>query len=190
MRLFVAIDPSAEQRSELQRLQQRLDGLLDGVRWVPRASLHLTLKFLGEQEAARLEAIVEAMREAALSAGPFTLQFGGAGAFPSPQRPRIIWAGVARGEGPLGALARSLEAALTGRGFPAERRPFRAHLTLGRARRPLPERAFPGLLAAEAGFSTPPGLVRSLQLYASTLSPRGARYTALNEIFFAGDRGK
>jgi len=42
MRLFVAIDPSAEQQEQLHRLQRDLSGSLDGVKWVPPAGLHLT----------------------------------------------------------------------------------------------------------------------------------------------------
>ena len=97
MRLFIAIDPSAEQREGLQSLQQRLAGSLDGVKWARPEGLHLTLKFLGEQEEDLIHEIIAAMEKAAALTTPFNLQFGQAGVFPSPQRARIIWTGVRSG---------------------------------------------------------------------------------------------
>lgn len=190
MRLFVAIDPTGEQREQLRQLQERLGTSLDGVRWVHPAALHLTLKFLGEQSEERLPVIFEAMRKAAAPAGPFTLQFGRAGVFPSPQRARVIWAGVRTGASDLGTLAGALEAALAEQGFPPGKRSYRAHLTLGRLRRPFPEKQLRDLLEAELSFSTAKYTVQSMRLYRSFLSPRGARYTVLKEISFARDRGK
>ncbi len=145
--------------------------------------MHLTLKFLGEQPEERLQAIAGAVRRAAREAAPFELQFRGLGVFPSPQRARIIWAGAAAGAAGLAALARLLEQALAGEGFPRENRPFRAHLTLGRVRRPLPEQLLRRQLAEGATFVTPASTVPSLRLYRSRLTPQGAHYTALEEFF-------
>jgi len=184
MRLFVAIDPSAEQQEQLHRLQRDLSGSLDGVKWIPPAGLHLTLKFLGEQEQDLLPVIMEAMEEAAPAVAPFTLQFGRIGVFPSPQRARVIWTGVTAGADEIDTLAHSLEAALVGKGFLAERRPFKAHLTLGRIRRPLPGQQLQPLLKARTSFTTKGAPVQSMRLYQSHLSSRGAHYTALKEIFF------
>lgn len=190
MRLFVAIDPSEEQREELRLLQQRLSGSLDGVKWIRPAALHLTLKFLGEQEEDLLTVIIEAMQEAAPVVKPFTLQFGRIGVFPTPRRARIIWAGVTMGAGDLGTMAGSLEAALAKKGFPAEKRSFKAHLTLGRVRRLLPEKTLQGVLGVESSFTTKRAPVQSMRLYRSRLSSAGAHYTVLKEIFFYQDRGK
>lgn len=185
----MAIDPSTEQQTALRTLQQRLGGVLEGVSWTAPAALHLTLKFLGEQEEKRLPAIAESLRQAVLPAAPFNLQFKGLGVFPSPRRARIIWAGIAAGRDELASLAHSLEEALAETGFPRESRPFKAHLTLGRVRRPLSEQLLRDLLAGESSFSTAESAVQSLRLYRSRLSPRGAQYSALQE-FFLSDRGK
>jgi 2'-5' RNA ligase len=190
MRLFIAITPSGEQREELGRLQQRLGSTLEGVKWVAPPSLHLTLKFLGELEESRRTAITAAMRGCARGAAPFALRFGGAGVFPSMRRARVIWTAVKEGTGEVSALAAALEAELVKRGFPAESRPFRAHLTLGRIRRPLPAGVLERLLKEESPFSTGVTVVRSLSLYRSHLSPRGASYSALEEIYLADNRGK
>lgn len=184
MRLFIAIDPSAEQRDTLSALQQRLSGFLGGIRWTRPEGLHLTLKFLGEQEEELLPAIIAAMQEAASLASSFNLQFGQTGVFPSPQRARVIWTGVRTGSAEVIELASFLEKSLEKRGFPVEDRPFRVHLTLGRARRPLPEEQVRYLLKTESSFTTVSAMVRSMRLYKSILSPQGAQYTVLKEILF------
>ncbi len=184
MRLFIAIDPSMEQREKLQILQQRLAHSLGGVRWVRPEGLHLTLKFLGEQEAEKVPLIITAMQIVSRSVSPFYLQFGSTGVFPSPKRARIIWTGIHRGASETEELADSLEKELAKRGFPLERRPFKAHLTLGRVRLSLPGEKVGQLLSAEKNFKTEKALVTSMSLYESRLTPRGAQYTTLEEILF------
>ncbi len=186
MRLFIAIDPSAEQKENVQALQRRLASLLDGVRWVRPEGLHLTLKFLGEQKESAVPSIITAVKQAAASTAPFNMRLGRTGVFPSPRRARIIWTGLLEGAADVKTLAASLEEALAMKGFPAENRPFKAHLTLGRARLPLPVGTVERLLSAESSFSTKPVPVRSLRLYESTLTPGGAIYRSLEDIIFMG----
>lgn len=190
MRLFIAVVPSEKQKEELHRMQLRLESSLDGVKWVRPAAQHLTLKFLGRQEENLLAAITGSMQNAARALEPFTLQFEGIGVFPSPRRARVLWAGVAAGAAELKALAAALEKELAAKGFPAEKRPFRAHLTLGRVRRPVPEKVLQAVLSSESSFFTGITRVQSVSLYRSRLTPGGAHYTALKEIFFDQDRGK
>lgn len=190
MRLFIAVAPSEKQKEELHRLQLRLERSLDGIKWVRPAAQHLTMKFLGEQEENRPAVITRSMHRAAGKIEPFTLQFEGVGVFPSPRRARVIWAGVSTGAAELKTLASALEKELAAQGFPAEKRSFRAHLTLGRVRRPVPEKVLQDLLEAEASFFTGITRVQSFSLYRSRLTPGGARYTVLKEIFFEQYRGK
>src|SRR5439155_23546844 len=74
-----------------------------------------------------------AIHEAAGSGDPFEIRIDGAGGFPSAARPRALWLGVTDGAEALQRLARRLDDALAGGGWPIEERPFRAHLTLARA---------------------------------------------------------
>jgi 2'-5' RNA ligase len=71
--------------------------------------------------------------DVAASMAPFGVTIRGAGAFPSPGRPRTIWLGVGDGQRELGLAAARLDAALVTRGWPHDDRPFQAHLTLARA---------------------------------------------------------
>lgn len=184
MRLFIAIDPSAEQKEKMQALQRRLAGFLDGVKWVRPEGLHLTLKFLGEQKESMLPSIITAVKQAAAATALFNMRLGRIGVFPSPRRARIIWTGLLEGAAEVKTLSALLEEAAAIKGFPAENRLFKAHLTLGRARLPLPVSTVERLLSTESSFSTEQAPVRSLRLYESTLTPGGAIYRSLEDIIF------
>lgn len=155
----------------------RLRRLAPGVRWVAPDNLHLTLKFLGGIEAARLAAIESALANAAAAQPPFECAIAHLGAFPSRTRARVVWAGIGTGAAELTALAARVEDALDALGIGREARPFAAHVTLGRVREP---RANPRLAAALAGAEAFGGQrVTRVSLMRSELSPRGARYTEL-----------
>jgi 2'-5' RNA ligase len=136
----------------------------DGWRRVPEQSLHVTLAFLGQLDAA--EPVIEAVRPALRPLSPLTL--GGVVLLP-PRRPRVM---AVRLEGEMSALQSAVSGSLAAAGLYApEKRPFLAHVTIGRARR-RPSTDVPAVPAL--GFMAP-----SVSVYESQLSPKGAEYTAL-----------
>ncbi|MBI2218086.1 MAG: RNA 2',3'-cyclic phosphodiesterase [Candidatus Rokubacteria bacterium] len=173
-------------RGALGRRIDTLGRVAGGVGWIAAENLHLTLKFLGRVDEARLGEIRAALDRAVAGAAPFELRIEGLGAFPTTTRPRVIWAGVADGGRALGELAARVDAELAGVGFEREARAYSAHVTLGRAREP---RRHPGLTAAiEKGAGERFGTVRvdRVSLMRSDLSPRGARYTELSSHHLMG----
>jgi RNA 2',3'-cyclic 3'-phosphodiesterase len=171
-------------RTSLARTCAALLPLAGGlpVAWVAPENFHITLKFLGGIDEARVPPIVDALRAAAAGHRAFALEIRGLGAFPAPTRPRVLWAGVTGGGEALMALAGAVDAALAGLGFEHEARAFAAHVTLARVREP---RRVPPLADAidRAGaqrFGGP--LIDHVALVRSDLSPRGARYTPLATI--------
>jgi 2'-5' RNA ligase len=107
----------------------------------------------------------------------FDLVLRGLGAFPSPTRPRVLWAGVDEGRTAAATLACGVDDALAGLGFEREARAFSPHVTLGRVRGPRPAPRLAEALAAGGHFGRQP--VASVALMRSDLSPRGARYSEL-----------
>lgn len=103
------------------------------VRWVRLDGLHLTLRFLGPTLDDRIEPARAAVRTAGAQRLPFDVAIGGAGTFPTGSRPRALWLGLRAGGSALSDLAATVDRALVEAGWPAETRPFRAHLTLARA---------------------------------------------------------
>lgn len=149
------------------------------VNWVRSEGLHLTLKFLGEVPDEQEPDLQAALAQAAgTGAGgrSIPLALGGFGVFPDQRRPRVVWVGVAP-EPALELLQHRVEQAFAPLGFPTEARPFRPHLTLGRAARDAGAAAPHGLAEALAGLAfSETVLVESVDLMASTLQRGGAVY--------------
>lgn len=177
VRLFVGIGLPETYRQSLNAITTRLSCLIDrSINWSRPDTWHLTLKFLGETDEARVPAIADAL--AGVDFAPFPLRAGGAGAFPDGRRPKVLWLGLAEGADQARALAGQVEDALDAVGVPREQKRFRPHLTLGRVRKPGPGDWQP-LLDAAAASRWPPFVVDRFTLWRSVLSPSGATHTPI-----------
>jgi RNA 2',3'-cyclic 3'-phosphodiesterase len=192
MRLFVAIDLSDAQRSEVERaasvLQRRLDAVKASraVRWAASTQMHLTLRFIGEVDDALGARVADALAPP-LPVSAFSLALGRPGVFPGPSRPRVIWIGLAEGIDGAAASHDAVEARLQTIGLEPEERPFRAHVTLGRVREIRPPQAAALREAMDRLRIDPaPATVTHATLYRSHLSPKGARYEPLVRTMLAG----
>lgn len=149
------------------------------LKWVRPENIHLSLKFLGEVDDARAPTLVAALKQAAGGRDaprPLTLQITGFGVFPDYHRPQVLWAGVARDPG-IELLQHDVEQAFAPLGFPTEARPFRPHVTLGRASREARPRDFKGLEEILAGTEFDETVtITELDLMQSTLHKDGPVY--------------
>lgn len=179
VRLFIAVKISEKQKHELTSLQNKLKNHLEGVRWVRPEGLHLTLKFIGETEEDAIASIKQAMDLTVPSIAAFKMKFGGCGAFPSPQKARIIWVGLIQGLSEMKRLAEDLQDNLSVYGFAPEKRPYQPHITLGRLRYSLPEIITTKILEEEDTFLSSVSDVDCMTLFTSQLLPRGALYTEI-----------
>jgi len=157
------------------------------VRWVRPQSMHLTLKFLGEIEERLSAGIAEQLAVAASAFAPFSFEVRGLGCFPSAPRARIIWAGIEGRTDTLEALAGAVEVSLKPLGFEPEKRPFSAHVTLGRCRSQV--NAEPLRAAIEQHRRSSFGVVDvdCLRLMRSRLEPGGAVYSQLARVELSGE---
>ena len=179
MRLFIAINIPAAVRNAIHADAERLRAATDGVRWVAPNALHVTLKFLGEQDEGRIESFRAAIDSVANRHPSVNVETTRVGAFPNFRRPRVVWLGMT-GEKALQALAGAIDRALAPLGLPPESRVFRAHLTLGRVRSEL--RPTDAAALAEAAESAPPSrgfVVQTVDLMRSELGPGGSRYSVV-----------
>jgi 2'-5' RNA ligase len=132
VRLFVSVDcsPLAEAVADVQgRLPD-----VGSLRPVDPADAHVTLKFLGEVEVDRLDAVERAVREGVGDAdiNPFTATVGGLGVFPDMEYISVVWAGVREGSDELTRLHEGVERETTALGFDPEDHAFTPHVTLAR----------------------------------------------------------
>ena len=182
IRSFIAVELSSELLARLGDLQARMRGDLPSglVRWVRPGGIHLTLKFLGDVPAKESKAIAEAVRTACAPHPPFSFSVGGMGCFPNSRRPRVVWVGVEESSGTLARLQRDAERALKPLGFPAEKRAFSPHLTLGRVKgRDQSAIQALGEYVDRASVKVGHMQVTSVHLMRSELLPGGAVYTEL-----------
>lgn len=176
MRLFVALNLPPAVRDALWAAATPLRELGLPVHWVRGDGIHVTLKFLGEVGDDREGELAAAFGRAAAGTRALTLALEGFGVFPDFQRPRVVWAGIAPEPG-LEILQHRVEQEFAPLGFPTEARPFRPHVTLGRARRDARPRDFAGLESALARLEfAQTALVSALDLMQSTLGSGGAVY--------------
>ena len=190
IRSFLALDPPEEILREIGRVQNRLRKLIHGdVRWIRPESIHLTLKFFGDISGNDVANISAVAGKAAAEVRPFDLAIGGAGVFPDPHRPRIIWLGMNGEVARLVTFQQGMERALREIGFPPEERPFRPHLTLGRIKTPKGLIGLAGVLEKGETYTAGRFTASGLGLFKSDLTPRGAIYTRLAGYPFAGQEG-
>ncbi len=192
MRIFIGIDLHAEIRAGIARFIEGVQGFAPEARWVRPESLHVTLKFIGEQKPERVEAITDRLR--GVEGTATDIHIGGYGFFPTAKAPRVFWIGIQAGP-QLAELAANIDSAVSELGIPREDRPFSPHLTLARAgggsgsprwrKGDGPNTVFTVLqkrLAAmpEVDFGTM--AAREFILYQSQLSPAGSKYTKLQRF--------
>lgn len=189
MRLFVAVNLSAAERHAAYEAAAPLRAARLPVRWVAEDAVHVTLRFLGEVEEARVAPIRDALATAVRPVRAFDVGLGGVGAFPSLARPRVVWFGVERHPA-LELLAHDVEKALMTLDFEPELRPFHPHLTLGRVERSARPAAFGDLERLAAGIAYQGAtVVASVDLMQSVLDARGASYTVLARAALGGGEG-
>jgi 2'-5' RNA ligase len=180
MRLFIAVDVSEEVKAAVADMATRLRETNADVAWVKPENFHLTLKFLGETQEARLGDIQAALDLTTAARAAFDLESRGMGCFPERGMPRVVWVGTNAGRDALAALARDVESAMEEFGFPRERREFAAHLTIGRVRGPRGAERLRRLVEAEAETVFGCCRVDEVRLYKSTLASGGSIYEMLH----------
>ena len=181
-RSFFAIELSAEIATGVRRIQESFKERVRGVRWVRPEGIHLTLKFLGEVEPDRIEAIEHKAGEVIQGICPFTVEIKGGGGFPTALNPRVIWVGVEDHSGMLKELQARVEAGMVELGFLQERRGYTPHLTVGRLRSGKGLKALAEALDAIRASDLGKMEVQEVILFRSHLKPTGAEYTKLGSF--------
>lgn len=184
-RLFIAIELADTWHEAIASAQELLRRQVpERLRFVRPESTHLTLKFLGNVQESRINAITEAVTTAAARAVSFSLTVGHAGTFGPPLRPQVVWLGTGGDTTELGRLWRAVNERCALLGFPADRGRFVPHLTLAR----IPEALSPeavGALRLALPVLVPPGVpalrVERVALMRSFLERGGSRYLRLAE---------
>jgi len=202
IRAFLAVELSQELQAELATVQQDLKRRIEPemkrdtrISWARPASIHLTIKFLGDMDEEVIDPLLVAVEQSIGSQIPVNVPLERLGAFPRPQSPRVLWVGPSENWERRTAAKRiaeihgAIEQACEGLSFLRETRPFSPHLTLARIK--VGERHV-GVALAKAGVLDRPLslgslVVESVVLMKSELKPTGSVYTKLWAVRLRGN---
>lgn len=201
IRAFLAVELPQELRAELATIQQELKRNIEPemkqhmrISWAQPASIHLTVKFLGDMDEQVIDSLLVAVEQAIGNQTAVNVPLERLGAFPRPQSPRVLWVGPsenwARGveAQKVAGIHGAIEEACEGLGFLRETKPFSPHLTFARIR--VGERHIGVALAQGGVLDRPLSLgslaVKSVALMKSELRPTGSVYTKLWEVRLRG----
>jgi 2'-5' RNA ligase len=182
MRVFIAIDIDEKTRAAIADLQKQLASKVDikkgDVKWVEPDNIHLTLKFLGEIDDAKLPEIRGITEQVASSHNKFTLDIETVGTFGG-RSAKVVWVGVGKGSDDLSILQKNLDDRLGQAGYPKEDREFSAHLTICRVRNPKAGVKLVDACKAFADCKLGAISADAICVYQSQLTPAGPIYTLL-----------
>ena len=177
VRTFICIAIPESITERIDHLQKTLKAIDAQVSWTKPSNIHLTLKFLGAVEATRIQRVAKAVERAAAGINRFEIEVSGAGCFPSPRSPRVLWIGFSEVPDALRQLYANLEDELDREGFAREQRKFSPHLTIGRLRGPKNAAGLADALIA-SGFAAETFKANEVIVMRSDLKPAGSVYTA------------
>ncbi len=182
IRAFISLTLPDTISASIRHVQEQLAGHRLKVRWIRAENIHLTLKFLGEIDATRIDAIDAAVAEAAAEKAPFHLSAKGVGVFPNIKRARVIWIGVAGQVNALTELQHNMASRLDTIGFPRDRRRYSGHLTIGRSKGAIDAGSLMNAMAEIRSFESEPFIVNRVSIFRSELHSTGAVYTELRTV--------
>lgn len=166
-RLFTCLEIPSDLALDLSMLR----GGLSGARWVEAGDYHLTLRFIGDIDAATARDISGALEQ--IKRPPFIVTLEGLGSFGG-DRPRAIIA-KAKPVPPLVELQAEQERLMRRIGIPPEQRKFTPHITLARLR-DASSGAVAAYLAARGFFSSRRFEAKRFVLFSSRASTGGGPY--------------
>lgn len=162
VRLFFALWPDAALQQQFYQAGEKLHHLCGGRR-TRRENIHMTLAFLGEVDAVRLERVKTIA--AGIDVSSFALVFTRLGWWRSNQ---VAWAATDETPRPLTDLVKQLQLGLASEGFKFDERRFLPHVTLLRKAK-----------CSQSILNNHPmlWLAHEFVLVRSTLQPGGPHYT-------------
>jgi 2'-5' RNA ligase len=133
IRAFIAIPTDSFVQQRIALTMKELEEANAEVRWEKAEKLHITLKFLGSIDSDRLDQLSQMIAEGVRRFSKFEILFRGVGAFPTVDRPRIVWIGI-ESHTILSEIQREVEEISHAFGFAKEDREFHPHITIGRVK--------------------------------------------------------
>jgi RNA 2',3'-cyclic 3'-phosphodiesterase len=179
-RTFIALQVPDSWIAYVQGIARDLAGRSPGLTWVRSENAHFTVRFLGDLDDEQVERVRASVRRSGSGLPAPVARLGRLGAFPRPERPRVLWVGLAQGGPEAEAVATAVNDGLERDGFGFPDKPFRAHLTLARVREGA--RGVADLIRSTIPPAPEAEPLQRLTVMKSELHKSGAMYNVLEEI--------
>lgn len=167
IRLFAALPVPFKIAQSLTPLQRGLNG----ASWRPAENFHITLRFFGDVSHELARELDQDIAD--IPVQPIQLNLRGCGSF-GKREPRAVWAKVSESLA-LSKLSGACERIARRHGLPAEKRPYRPHITLAYCHGTTPEEAGE-FEARHVSFSAGPWTADRFHLYSSHMGRGPSRY--------------
>ena len=183
LRCFIALEIPHNIKAALSDMLDRLKESGADVKWLSDHNIHLTLKFLGNTDDSLIKPLKESLYKKISFYDQFYITIAGTGSFPDKRHPSVIWAGIEEST-LLKKLRKDVEDVTAELGFPAEKKIFSPHLTLGRIRSQRRVNDAIKILDEFGTYRFGDAEINSIVLMKSELKPGGAEHSCLAEIPF------
>lgn len=177
MRCFIAINLTKETLSNIGDFSKKLaEADFLKANFVKSDNLHLTLKFLGDIDAGKVQEIKRLLEQ--LKFGPFEICIKGVGGFPNENFVKVLWLGIEKGAGETTKLQRDLDDKLARIDFQRDKR-FVPHLTIARVKYVRDKSSLSNLFSENHDKEFGSFWCDELHLIKSELTPGGLVYMEL-----------
>lgn len=173
MRVFIAALLPEDIIAYLREYQESVKPLWEGIRWEGYEKFHITLKFLGNIEEDKASKVKTVMEDCIKGRKAFDVILKATGGFPNLKNPRVICYCLGC-TSELEYIFHCIEEGLSSLGFPKEERPFKPHITAGRAK------AKVRLYGSMPSLKPREFKIRELAVIRSELRPSGSIYTPIS----------
>ncbi len=171
MRLFISISVPKELHSYLRKLQSQFPDMKN------TNEFHMTVQFLGD-DIEYPDQLIETLKKIQFT--PFKIEMGDAMPFGNPSQPRGVWI-ECKMTPELKKLSDNIRQTTSELGYVADK-PFKAHITLGRYKRPpnyKPAKGGEQVEAKKTKGEPHKFIVEEFYLMESILTPAGAKHKIL-----------
>ncbi len=176
IKAFIAVEIPKKIKSEILKIQNCLKKAGLEAKWIRSENVHLTVTFLGsinDRQTTQIKKILTPMNR--FIEKPIQLLFGKISAFSNVLNARIIFVDLSGEIEKLSALAVKIRNELKNKKIWFDEKPFVAHITLGRFKKPQNL----SQLVQKFAVKKIPFAVKEISLYQSQLSPAGSIYSKL-----------
>lgn len=155
----------------------------ENIRWVNTENYHITLKFFGNTDEEKIKKIESVFNNICTKYTPFNITVANTGTFERKGLPKILWFDTNQNE-QLYKLVNEIEDGLVPLGYSKEKRPFKAHLTIGGIRNIKDKSVFNAVIEKYNNEYVQDVMVNRFILYESILKPGGPIYNELIDFKF------